>query len=158
MKIAVISDLHYPTKLYSFPNELGALTKYDLVIGLGDYVDMDIIDFIRSVSKKAFFVAGNMDEQYIKSEYPSKITLKIYNFKIGVIHGYGPPNNLAKKLLNEFENIDLLLYGHTHIEDNRRINGIQVFNPGAFCETHSIGVLDIGEKSFKYDWRIECLI
>jgi len=156
MKIAVVSDIHYPKRLFSFPNVLGALTNFDLVIGLGDYVHPDIIDFIRSVSKKSFFVAGNADDSYIKNSYPTKLLLKIENLSIGIIHGYGSPVKLANKLLNEFENIDILLYGHSHFVDNSNISGVRTFNPGAFCETQSIGILTLQDGKI-LDWRIKCL-
>jgi hypothetical protein len=156
MKIAVVSDIHYPKRLFSFPNVLGALTEFDLVIGLGDYVHSDVIDFIRSVSKKSFFVSGNADEPFIKSSYPSKLLLNIEGLSVGIIHGYGPPNNLSKRLLNEFQKIDLMLYGHSHITDDSVVSGTRVFNPGAFCETQSIGILSI-ENGQITNWSVECL-
>ncbi len=156
MKIAVVSDIHYPKRLFSFPNVLGALTNFDLVIGLGDYVHSDVIDFIRSVSKKSFFVSGNADESFIKSYYPPKLLLNIEGISIGVIHGYGSPNNLSKRLLSEFQKIDLLLYGHSHIVDDDIIAGTRVLNPGAFCETQSIGILSIKNGQIE-NWSVECL-
>ncbi len=157
MKIAVVSDIHYPKRLFAFPDKLGDLSKYDLVIGLGDYISQDIIDFIRSVSKKAFFVAGNADDAFIKSYYPSKLTLTAEGLSIGISHGYGPPNNLARRLLNEFENIDILLYGHTHVRDDRIIGKTRVLNPGAYLESQSIGILILDNKKI-ISWEVKCLI
>jgi putative phosphoesterase len=156
MRIAVVSDIHYPKRLFAFPDSLASLIKYDMVIGLGDYVIQDVIDFLKGVAKKSFFVSGNADESFIRASYPEKLILNIEGLSIGVIHGYGPPNKLAKKLLNEFDNIDIMLYGHTHISCSRRIGSIQVFNPGAFSETMSVGILEL-ENGKILDWRIECL-
>ena len=157
MRIAVVSDIHYPKRLFAFPDKLGDLSKYDLVVGLGDYISQDVIDFIRSVSKKAFFVAGNADNVFIKGYYPSKLILSAEGLSIGISHGYGHPNNLARRLLNEFTDIDILLYGHTHVQDDRVIGKTRVLNPGAYLENQSIGILTLDNKKI-ISWEVKCLI
>jgi hypothetical protein len=58
---------------------------------------------------------------------------------------------MEKEIIKEFEDIDCLVYGHTHQAENKMIDGVLFFNPGSptdrrFAMYNSIGILETGEK------------
>jgi hypothetical protein len=102
----------------------------DLIVHLGDYVDYSVASYLMD-HKKLVGVAGNMDPQEIRSTFPFKQVLELGEFRIGLIHGWGPPHGLEDKILNEFMAVDAILYGHTHEPANHTRKGLLYFNPGS---------------------------
>ena len=156
MKIIVLSDIHYPHRLKKLPDFTKLLDKSDYVFCLGDYTSMDVIDLISASAFNAEFVYGNMDEEYIRNYYPQTKIIRLFGKKIGLIHGWGPPWGLRKKIVPVFqEKPDIIFYGHTHIFYDGIQNGIRFINPGAFCDGHYIEInfsLDTF-KIYKMNWK-----
>lgn len=150
MKIGVISDTH----LRDYSPELKRIVDahfndVDLILHAGDIVDMKILDVFSP--KKVEAVAGNMDPHSVSSELPFKKVVKAGKFKIGLIHGWGNPAGMEARIRNEFEDIDCLVYGHSHFAVNEFKEGVLYFNPGSATEKHfskknSIGILEVGDK------------
>jgi len=135
MKIAVLSDIHYPTRLREIPDLSDLLVSADQIFILGDIVSSKVLDIIKLLGKPINCVYGNMDETDIVNGYPSHLFLKLMNFKIGLIHGWGAPFGIRKKITQVFkEKPDLILYGHTHQKYDKVENSIRYINPGAFCD------------------------
>lgn len=97
-------------------------------------------------------MAGNMDSREVKNRLPEKKIVEVGEFKIGLIHGWGSPNGLEKKVAESFQNVACVVFGHSHRDFNKIIDGVLIFNPGAFSSSFfstrnsSIGLLNIGEK------------
>jgi len=150
MKIGVISDTH----LHQYSLELqGIIDAYfsavDMIFHAGDIVESDVLTVFSA--KKVEVVAGNMDSLAIREKFPTKKTIKIGKFTIGLIHGWGSPIGIEKRLRPEFGQIDCLVYGHTHYPVNKIIDGVLFFNPGSatekrFTKKNTIGILEIGEQ------------
>jgi putative phosphoesterase len=94
-----------------------------------------------------------MDDYDIKSRFPEKEIIKIGNHKIGVMHGYGHPNNLIDLLKDIFKDdeLDIIIFGHSHTAFNEKINNILFFNPGSptdkiFAPYNSYGIIEINDK------------
>ena len=150
MKIGVISDTH----LTSCDSRLTCLLRdyfldVDLILHAGDLVDISVLDAFIGKDVKAVF--GNMDPIAVRKVLPDRLILNIDNYKIGLIHGWGMPFGIEKRLLNEIGRVDCLIYGHTHKAANEVKNGVFFFNPGSatdkrFASCNTIGILEIGEK------------
>ena len=87
----------------------------------------------------------------------SKITLEevveIEGVKILVTHGhkYGVKSGIGGLIKRaEQENIKLVCYGHTHIQDVQEVNNVVYLNPGAFSYfkggKHTYAVVEIIDK------------
>ena len=150
MKIGVLSDTH----LNRIPPILGEQLSYhfrdaEMILHAGDIVEMEVLDFF--YDKDVRMVAGNMDSSTIKQRTPSKMVIEVTNFNIGLIHGWGAPKGIEDRIKNEFQNIDVLVYGHTHNAASFSKDGILFFNPGSptdsrFTTRNTIGILEIGEQ------------
>ncbi|MBW2544441.1 MAG: metallophosphoesterase family protein [Deltaproteobacteria bacterium] len=150
MKIGVISDTHL-----NIPDDrLEKIVEdyfhdVDLILHAGDMVELDVLDVFRD--KKVYAVSGNMDHDSVREVFPGKRILEIEGRRIGLIHGWGSPFGLEEKIMREFENVECIVYGHTHRAMNEVRDGILLFNPGSptdqrFAKHNSVGILDIGKE------------
>jgi putative phosphoesterase len=150
MKIGVISDTH----LNISDGRLEKIVKdyfhdVDLILHAGDIVELDVLDVFRG--KKVYAVSGNMDHDSVREVFPGKQILEIEGQRIGLIHGWGSPFGLEEKVIREFENVECIVYGHTHRAMNEVRNGVLLFNPGSptdqrFARHNSVGILDVGKE------------
>lgn len=154
MKIGVLSDTHIPDRADSLPEAiLREFRSVDMVIHAGDLVDIKVIDALKGVCKDVQAVWGNMDPAEVREKIPGKKILKIGKFRIGIMHGYGRPDNLPELLLEEFknDNVDLVVFGHSHKPAEFVKKGITFFNPGSatdkfFSPYNSYGIIEINDK------------
>lgn len=149
-KIGVISDTHIPIRANSIPKKVFDYFKdVDLILHAGDLVQLNVIEELKKIAP-VIAVKGNMDR--IKDELPDKFVIKVNNrFKIGLCHGDGPPANLPERVNNEFNNVDCIVFGHSHHPFNEIKNGTLLFNPGSACDTvftniNSVGILYVNDK------------
>jgi putative phosphoesterase len=115
----------------------------------GDLVDIRVLDAFTGKDVKA--VCGNMDPMSVRNTLPDRLILNIDNYKVGLVHGWGMPFGIEKKILKEIGHVDCLVYGHTHRAANAVKNGILFFNPGSaidkrFAFRNTVGILEIGER------------
>ncbi|MCX8058143.1 MAG: YfcE family phosphodiesterase [Spirochaetes bacterium] len=134
MKIIVLSDIHYPTRLKELPDFSVLLKKIDMVFCLGDIVDVGVLDLISLACPNLHVVAGNMDLDDIRNRFPTSKILRLMGYKIGLTHGWGSPFGIRRRILASFdEKPDIIFFGHTHIKGDYFEDGIRFINPGAFC-------------------------
>jgi putative phosphoesterase len=149
LKIGVISDTHLRE-----PDErlLDIIRKHfreaALILHAGDLVDLRVLDVFGD--KEVVAVCGNMDPPRVGDMIPPKRVLEIGRFRIGLIHGWGSPYDLEDRIRREFENVDCIVYGHSHTPANHIREGILFFNPGTACERrhagpNTVGILEVGE-------------
>ena len=149
MKIGVLSDTH----LYQVSQELihiydTHLSHVDMIIHAGDIVSPNIIDFLE---KNVFHgVQGNMDPLETKALLPEKKVVVVGRHRLGIVHGWGAASGIEARILPLFENVDAIIYGHSHIAANHVKDGVLFFNPGTATGhsnvgLNSIGILEISE-------------
>ncbi|MBW1997937.1 MAG: metallophosphoesterase family protein [Deltaproteobacteria bacterium] len=149
-KIGVLSDTH----LHGVSRDLVDLYErhlkdVDMIIHAGDFVSEEVIDFL---SRKPFHgVHGNMDPRDLKLRLPEKKTIEVGPLKIGLIHGWGAPDGLEDRIRDQFQDVDVIIYGHSHRAANRLKEGVLFFNPGTALGytssgMHSIGILRLGDR------------
>jgi len=150
MKIGVLSDthLHQLTKEFIEIYDQYLFDK-DMILHAGDVVSSEIIDFLNA--KDFHGVCGNMDPLDVKRALPEKKVLKLGGYRLGLIHGWGRSDDLEDRILPLFDNVDVIVYGHSHIASNHTRDGVLFFNPGtatgyAASGRHTIGVLELGDE------------
>jgi len=149
-KIIVMSDTHLSKATDEFQRLCSEHCEdADLVIHLGDWDKVEILNYLERYRLEA--VAGNMDDYSIQQRLPARKVLKAGPFRLGIIHGWGPPGGIRLRLKQEFTGVDAVLFGHTHEPLIFRENGLLWFNPGsAFLgrgtSRKTIGVLRIQDR------------
>jgi putative phosphoesterase len=149
MKIGVLSDTH----LHSVTDDLkkvveGLFADADLILHAGDIVGGAVLNYLEAHDCVA--VRGNMDLPEVVQSLPIKRVIKAGEYKIGLIHGFGAPRGLAEALRKEFDDIDCLVFGHSHQIMNQMVGDELWFNPGSATNMSgrgsTVGILEIGDR------------
>jgi len=150
MKIGVISDTHLREPHAEFKRVIESHFKgVEKIFHAGDFVDWSIAEFLSS-QKELIAVCGNMDSREIGKAFPQKRVIELKGFKIGLIHGGGSPFGIESRIRGEFDEVNAIVYGHTHTPANHQVKNIYFFNPGSptrsFIHRATLGILHLGEK------------
>ena len=150
-RIGVISDTHIPKAALEIPPAvLEEFRKVDMILHAGDLVELAVIAELEKLAPVRA-VCGNMDMPEVEMRLPVKDTIKVGAFKIGLIHGFGPPAKIIAAVSGEFKRVDVIIFGHSHSPANQMIKKTLFFNPGSptdkiFAAYNSFGILDIGDE------------
>ena len=119
--IAVISDTHGFLR-----NEaVNFLKNADLILHAGDVDNGDCLDKIKQYGK-FLPVLGNMDRGMWSIAIPETRIVEAAGKRIFMIH-----NLQRMPIAPENENIDAVIFGHTHMPELRWDKGIMYLNPGS---------------------------
>lgn len=154
MKIGVIADTHIPAQANDLPKAIfESLKDVDMIIHAGDLVDLSVLDKLSSICNKVIAVWGNMDSYEVRKVLPEKEVVNIGKHKIGIMHGHGHPDRLLDIIREAFkgEDVDLVIFGHSHRAINEKKGNIVYFNPGSptdkiFANYNSYGIIEINDK------------
>ncbi len=142
MLVGVLSDSHDNIegveKAIEFFNDRGI----DFVFHLGDIVSPFTLRLFGRLEPELAIVFGNNDGDklllssiarkngFIISEPP--LALELANRKILALHGWRDPEYTVSIVdsIAKSRSFDMILYGHTHKVDVRRIGDVLVVNPG----------------------------
>jgi len=151
MRIGIISDTHIHDKTKSIPAPiLEAFKNVDMIIHAGDLVNLSVLKQLKTVCSKVYAVYGNMDPYDTRKDLPEKEIITSGRHRIGITHGCGAPGSLidqTKKVFKD-DNVDLIIFGHSHSPTNVTLDGIIFFNPGSatdkiFAPFNSYGIIEI---------------
>jgi putative phosphoesterase len=150
MKIGVISDTHLREPDSEFKKMIEIHFKgVEKIFHAGDFIHWSIAEYLSNL-KELIGVCGNMDPPEIQKAFPRKRIIELKGFRIGLVHGGGPPFGIESRVKEEFDEVSAIVYGHTHTPANHQVKDILFFNPGSptrpFIHRPSIGLLHIGEK------------
>ena len=152
MKLVVFSDVHGDEGIIQYI--LDENKDADYVISLGDSeVEQDFL-----LHNDIVMIKGNSrhDPGFV---YERELVIDevrifmIHGHKYGVSHGL---EKLAKLAISE--GYDIVLYGHTHMVDQRKIGGIQFLNPGSCARPRNTlpptyMILEIENKEFRWIFK-----
>lgn len=151
MRILVLSDTHTDSLHALSKPLLEDLSHADLIIHSGDFTSRQLVDELRSVGDFRG-VYGNIDGPDVRSVLPDIDTIEAGGFRIGVNHPAegGPPTTIEPRIRRKFQNVQVIIHGHSHRTKNETRDGILWFNPGsatgkfpAFKKTY--GVLTVSD-------------
>jgi len=148
-RVGVISDTHLTQATADLADLLqGPFREVGVILHAGDLTEMAVLDAF--AEKEVIAVCGNMDSQIVRGRLPAKRIWEAGKFRIGLIHGWGGKTDVEERIRGEFEDVDCIVYGHTHTPASRRRDGVYYFNPGSFAGRwgvggKSVGVLDLGD-------------
>lgn len=152
MRIGVVSDTHMPSRAKGLPKELAeGLTGVDLIVHAGDWVAPEVADLLEKIAPVAG-VAGNNDGDEIIARYGRKKILELAGFKVGLVHGDGIKWTTEKRAREAFrgEEVDIIIFGHSHTPFKDEVEGVLLFNPGSPTDKRrqalfSYGIIELGD-------------
>ena len=154
LTIGVISDTHIPSRGKVIPDiVLKAFKGVDMIIHAGDFLKDYVIYELEEIAP-VHAVAGNNDDFFIQNKLGKKRILEVGDVRIGITHGdIGNGGNALKNAINifKFDDVNCVVFGHSHAPCNEEIDGVLFFNPGSptdkrWQQHYSYGIIKIKDK------------
>jgi uncharacterized protein len=150
-RIGVLSDTHIHN-LKDVPVALlESLKKCDVVIHLGDFVSMELLEYFKRFPN-FYGIAGNHDTPEVQKQLRRADVIEVNGKRLGLLHGYWCPLLCGHRSRFRFrkEKLDAIIYGHTHMIRNEMKNNLLWFNPGSASAMwpapwKTFGVLNVGD-------------
>lgn len=158
MKIGILSDTHLAHITEDFKETMKRVFDgVDMIIHAGDMTGISVFNYLSNWELKA--VRGNMDGFDLYNMLPEKRIENIMGKNVGIIHGKGPPNGIENVVLSEFQNVDLIVFGHSHVPLETKKNGVLLFNPGSYRRSSSyrgtVGIVEIADNIILRHVKVE---
>lgn len=154
MKIGILSDTHIRYGK-SLPNYVwDALEDVDMILHAGDILIEGILEDLEILAP-VVAVRGNCDWEL--SDLPETTIVSAEKIKIGITHGHlGRGGSTPQRAYNLFQDqeVDIIVFGHSHIPYKEVYNGITLFNPGSPTDKRgqpafSLGILTVRDEHFE---------
>ena len=132
VKLLLVSDTHW-SHSKSIPQPLLDKVGWcDQILHAGDWTSAEVYQTLSSI-KPVIGARGNCDFGFLKEVLPTLAVTDILGARIGVIHGWGAPDGIVRRIFPEVEGrlLDVVVYGHSHKPDVRGMGGILFVNPGS---------------------------
>lgn len=152
-KIVIVSDTHIPMRAKKLPEPLiTECQTADFIIHAGDWQALDVYYELAAYAETDG-VTGNVDPWEVLDRFGKKKIFAFEGVKIGVIHGDGIRKTTEQRALEAFadDDVDIIVFGHSHIPVMRESGGVTLFNPGSPTDKrqqpqYSFGLLEIGDS------------
>ncbi|SDC50103.1 hypothetical protein SAMN02799630_00167 [Paenibacillus sp. UNCCL117] len=156
MRIGIVSDTH----LYDHKPELPAalvegLQDVDRILHAGDWIGESIVDRLAAIAP-VDGIAGNNDGPGIVRRFGRRKVLELAGRRIGLIHGDGGRStpDTAYRAFCSAEGkpeVDVIVFGHSHIPFSETRGGVLLFNPGSPTDKRrqqlfSYGILELTDR------------
>ena len=153
MLLGIISDTHMPGMARQLPTDLlRDMEKADYILHAGDWNSMDVYEQLSQLAP-VDGVAGNTDGIEIVTRFGYQKVLEFQSRKIGIVHGHGMRGTTENNALGAFkdEEIDCIIFGHSHVPLIRSVNGVLLLNPGSPTDKrrqpqYSYAILELTEQ------------
>jgi uncharacterized protein len=130
--VGVISDTHVPKRARFIPKRIFEIFQdVDYIIHAGDLVELAVIDELEQIAP-VLAVRGNSDCLAVANSLPKLNSLKVFDWKIGVIHDQNILDGLnSMEEIAKANGFNVFVYGHTHIANVSWEGKILYINPGS---------------------------
>jgi len=90
-----------------------------------------------------------MDEPVLRGQLPEETVVEVGGLRIGMVHDPGTAAGRTARLRARFADCAAIVYGHTHVPEVSRDEGVWILNPGSPTERrraprHAMLTLDVG--------------
>lgn len=133
--VAVIADTHLPRGARRLPDDcVRRLRRAELIVHAGDLASLAFLRELESIGPPVAAVCGNVDEPELKTLLPKEGVVEVAGARIGVVHVGGAAAGREARLAARFPSCDAVVYGHTHVPQVTRWQGVWILNPGSPTE------------------------
>jgi len=138
--LGLISDTHDNLKAVDQALEIFKDYNVELILHAGDWIAPFTLKRLAQAGIKIIGVLGNNDgEKRLLLEFAKKFnvdlkaeiaTVSINNKNIALTHG---TSSIIVEALTKSGMFDIVIFGHTHKKELRKIDGTLLINPGEAC-------------------------
>lgn len=136
MRIGVVSDTHLPRFGRTLPRPLVRGLHHErvgLIAHCGDLTAPFVVDLLAEIAPVEA-VAGNNDPPELQERLGARRIVEVEGVRIGITHGHlGRGATTAARALSTFVSgeVDIVLFGHSHIPLLAYGEGRWLLNPGS---------------------------
>ena len=94
---------------------------------------LSFLEELRALGPPVEAVHGNVDEPAVRA-LPEEHVVEAGDVRIGLVHIAGPRVGREGRLVTRFPGCDVVVYGHTHVPQVERCDGVWILNPGSPTE------------------------
>jgi hypothetical protein len=152
--VGLISDTHVPVRAKCIPKMVfKVFENVDFIVHAGDLVQLAVIDELEQLAP-VLAVHGNMDGPEVSGALPKLNSLKLSEWKIGVMHD--PSTMFGMRKMREIakqNGFNVFVYGHTHNSSIKwegktlYINPGSATNPTSFINRPSVALLRVTREA-----------
>jgi putative phosphoesterase len=132
-RLVLLSDTHLPRRAKDLPAALwAAIDEADLVVHAGDWVDLATVDLLAERARRLVAVRGNNDvEAGFADRLPLVARVQVEGLRVAVVHETGAAAGREARMAEAFPDVDVLVFGHSHIPWDSSTGGLRLLNPGS---------------------------
>jgi hypothetical protein len=161
-RIGVVSDTHFPRFGRALPRALDRglrRARVERILHLGDMTDLLAVSLFEAIAPFDA-VAGNNDGKAIRERFGRRKIVRVEDVRIGMVHGDGRRGTTTSRAVEAFDpqDVDVVLFGHSHRPSVGRAGRVIVANPGSptdkrFNPLYSYAILTVDGASARVDLR-----
>jgi uncharacterized protein len=132
-RLLLLADTHVPRRARDLPGEVwSAVEAADVVIHAGDWVEVGLLDALEQRASRLVACYGNNDGPALRERLPEVARAQVDGLSLAVVHETGPATGRERRCDQAFADVDLLVFGHSHIPwDTTTPGGLRLLNPGS---------------------------
>lgn len=147
--LGVVADTHIPDRTRRLDNRIGDIFRtagVDAILHAGDVSTPSVLRELSRIAR-VYTVRGNRDWVMLR-HLPLSMQLSFGKVTVALTHGHGPwwtylinridymvggyrEELFQPRLVAEFPDVNVIVFGHTHWPYNQWVNGRLLFNPGS---------------------------
>lgn len=132
MRLLLLADTHVPRRAKALPAPVWEeVAAADVVIHAGDWVVPDLLDELEKRSARLVGVWGNNDGPELRRRLPEVARVELDGMRWGVVHETGAKAGRESRMRAAYPDLDVLVFGHSHIPWDTEHAGLRLLNPGS---------------------------
>lgn len=132
MRLLILADTHVPRRARDLPPVVWSeVDRADVVIHAGDWVDVSLLDALEARSAQLLGCWGNNDGPALRARLPEVARATLGGVRFAVVHETGPSTRRDERMAAAYGDVDVLVFGHSHIPWDATSGHLRLLNPGS---------------------------
>lgn len=132
IRLLLLADTHVPKRAKDLPAQVWAQVEaVDVVVHAGDWVTPDLLDELEERSPRLVAVWGNNDGPELRRRLAEVARADLGGMRWGVVHETGAKARREERMRAAYPDLDVLVFGHSHIPWDTGHEGLRLLNPGS---------------------------
>ncbi len=132
LRVLLLADTHVPGRARDLPARVwDEVEAADLVVHAGDWVVPELLDELEARAARLVAVWGNNDGAQLRARLPEVARVELEGMRWGVVHETGARARREERMRAAYPDLDVLVFGHSHIPWDTDHEGLRLLNPGS---------------------------